>query len=366
MILDMNYWSKVLRKLLIFCLSILGIYLAFKLAIFYMPFLVAFILSLLIEPIIKFGMKKFKLKRRTSAIIVFVVALSIIIGLLIWGIISLINESSNLLNSINIYTEMISNKVNEITNKIDLSKFHLSNDMLNTIQNSGNEILAQVTIWVKDALTGILNFITSIPTIAIYTVISILSLYFICVDKIYIIDQFEHHFPEIWVKKIVKHFRGIINSLGNYLKAQAILILISFVICLIGLIIFKMIGLNVEFPLIAALTIGFVDALPIFGSATAMIPWAIISALNGDITLAIAILILLSIMSITKQFIEPKIVSGKLGIHPIFTLIAMYTGFKFIGVLGMLIGPIVLIILKNIYAEMIDKGVAKSIFEREI
>ena len=57
---------------------------------------------------------------------------------------------------------------------------------------------------------------------------------------------------------------------------------------------------------------------------------------------------------------------GKLGVHPIFTLIAMYTGFKIIGVLGLLLGPIILIILKNIYSNMIDKGFAKSIFEREI
>lgn len=366
MIIDMNYWSNVLKKLLIFGLSILGIYLAFKLAIFYMPFLIAFILSLLIEPIIRFGMKHLKLKRRTIAITVFIIALTIIIGFLVWGIISLISESSNLLVSINDYAERISSNINGIINKMDLDKFHLSSEIINVIQSSGNDILSQITIWVKDALTGVLGFITSIPTIGIYTVISILSLYFICVDKIYIIDQLEHHFPKIWVKKLAKHMKAIIKSLGNYLKAQSILVIISFVICLIGLVIFKIIGLNVEFPLIAALTIGFVDALPIFGSATVMIPWAIISAINGDITLAIAIIILLSIMSITKQIIEPKIVSGKLGIHPIFTLIAMYTGFKFIGVLGMLIGPIVLIILKNIYSGMIDKGVAKAIFEREI
>ena len=107
MIIDMNYWSKVFRKILIFLLSIIGIYLAFKLAIFYIPFLIAFVLSLLIEPIIRFCMKHFKLKRRTSAIIVFIFVLSIIIGLLSWGIFALISESSNLLNSLNIYVEKI-------------------------------------------------------------------------------------------------------------------------------------------------------------------------------------------------------------------------------------------------------------------
>lgn len=70
-------------------------------------------------------------------------------------------------------------------------------------------------------------------------------------------------------------------------------------------------------------------------------------------------------MSIVRQLIEPKIVSKQIGIHPIFTLIAMYTGFKFIGILGMLIGPIILIVLKNIFSTLIDKGIMKSIFDRE-
>ena len=78
-----------------------------------------------------------------------------------------------------------------------------------------------------------------------------------------------------------------------------------------------------------------------------MLPWAIISACTGDITLGVAILILWAIMSIVRQFIEPRIVSGQIGIHPIFTLIAMYTGYKFIGILGMIVGPIILIIIKN-------------------
>lgn len=155
-----------------------------------------------------------------------------------------------------------------------------------------------------------------------------------------------------------KHF-------GCYLKAESILIFVSFVISLIGLYIFKIIGLNIEYPLLAALGIGFVDALPIFGSGTVMIPWAIITAFNGDYVLAISILVLWIIMSVTRQFIEPKIVSKQIGIHPIFTLIAMYTGFKFIGVLGMFIGPILLIILKDVFAGLIDKGVIKAIFERE-
>ena len=71
------------------------------------------------------------------------------------------------------------------------------------------------------------------------------------------------------------------------------------------------VGLNVGFPLITALGITFVDALPILGSGTVMVPWGILSGLNGDLNLGLAIVVLWIIMSITRQFIEPKIVSRK-------------------------------------------------------
>lgn len=196
-------------------------------------------------------------------------------------------------------------------------------------------------------------------------VVTFLALYFICTDKVYIIDQMEHHLPEIWVKKLYKHLKEIITALGKYLKAQALLILISFIISVIGLYIFKIAGLNVKYPLLYALGIGFVDALPIFGSGSVMIPWAIISACNGDMQLAISVFLLWIFMSVVRQLIEPRIVGNKIGIHPIFTLIAMYTGFKLMGVIGLFIGPIMLIILKSIFSDLLDKGVVKSIFSRD-
>jgi predicted PurR-regulated permease PerM len=94
-----------------------------------------------------------------------------------------------------------------------------------------------------------------------------------------------------------------------------------------------------------------------------MIPWGIISALNGDLKLGLCIVGLWIVMNIVRQFIEPRIVSKQIGIHPIFTLIAMYTGFKFIGVIGLIIGPIVLIILNNVFAKSISDGIFKTIFE---
>lgn len=354
---DLNYIYKVIRRVLNITLIIVGVYIGAKLAVFYMPFLIAFVISLMIEPGIKYLMKKTKLSRKMSSIIIFVLVFSIIIGSVTWGIVSLISESTNLLQTLNLYIDKAYTQIQETIGKISISRVSISNDVTNLMQDASKEVLFKISTWITGFLTKLMSVITSIPTIAIYVVITILSVYFVCTDRIYILDFMEHHMPRKWVQKIGVHIREITIKLGGYLKAEAILILVSFIISLIGLYIFKFVGMNVKYPLLIALGIGFVDALPILGSGSVMAPWAVMEALNGDIQLGIAIIVLWIIMSIVRQFLEPKIVSGKIGIHPIFTLIAMYTGFKVIGVMGMLVGPIVLIILKSVFASVLEEGI---------
>lgn len=365
LILDFNYWLKVIKKLLVLSIGIFLIYIGFKVSIFYIPFLIAFILSQLIEPVIRFCMKKLKMRRKVSAILIFIIVLSIIIGLIAGGIITLVSEASNLLENINYYFEKIYNGTQNIISDFNFSKIQLSNELSTILSNSTGDFINTASNWAKNILTSFLNAVTSLPKVGLCIVITILALYFMCTDKIYMLDQIEHHLPEEWVKKLTKHIKALTKKIGCYLKAQFILIIVSFIISLIGLYIFSAIGMKVSYPLLTAIGIAVVDALPIFGSGTVMVPWAVISACNGDITLGISILVLWIIMSIVRQIIEPKIVSRQIGIHPIFTLIAMYTGFRFIGFLGMFVGPIVLIILKEIYGNRIDKGFVKSIFERD-
>lgn len=346
---DLNYIIKIMRKLLNIILLIIGIYIGVKMAVFYMPFFIAFVISLIIEPAIKYLMKKLNLTRKMSSIIIFIIVFSIIVGCVIWGVISLISESTNLLQTLNIYIDKAYTQIQESIGKISITKISVSKNLLNFLQDTSKEILVKISKWITNSLTKLISIITSIPTIAIYTVITILSLYFICTDRIFILDFVEQNISKKWVKKIGVHIKEITKSLSGYLKAEAILILVSFIISVIGLYFFKIIGMNVKYPLLIALAIGFVDALPILGSGTVMVPWAVISGINGDFKLGIGILLLWIVMSIIRQFLEPKIVSGKIGIHPIFTLIAMYTGYKVIGVMGMLVGPIILIILKSIF-----------------
>lgn len=263
MIFNVSYWTRVFKRILYVVFILLGLYIGLKLSIFYMPFLVAFIISLIIEPAIKFIMKKTNLTRRTSSIIIFIIVSVIILGTLTWLIITLFSESSSLLQGLNNYFDKAYIQFQSLISTFDYDKIHLSGEVLSVIENSTEDLLTTASNWLRGALTGLINFVTSLPSIAICIGITVVALYFICVDKIYILDQIEYHLPKVWVKKIRVHLKELIDSLGGYLKAEATLILVSFIVSLIGLYILEFSGFNVQYPLLMALFIGFVDALPI-------------------------------------------------------------------------------------------------------
>ena len=306
-----TYWTSVLKKIFYVVLIIALTIVTFRLSIFYMPFLIAFVISLIMEPAIKLIMKKLKLSRKASSVIVFVIVFGILLGLLAWGVITVVSEATNLLSGFNEYYEMIYSKIQTLVNGFQYDNLKISPEIKGFIQDTATSFLQKLSVYIQRFLSDLIKFFTSIPSMAIYFAVTILALYFICTDKIYMVDELEHHLPEKWVKEIAVHLKQITKTLGGYLKAQLTLILISFVISLIGLYIMHFAGLNVGFPLLIALGIAFVDALPILGSGTVMVPWAIVSSFNGDLTLGISITVLWIIMSITRQFIEPKIVSRK-------------------------------------------------------
>ena len=263
MIFDMSYWTKVGRRILYVVLLFLGLCVGLKIAVFYMPFLVAFIISLIIEPAIKWIMRRFKLTRKTSSIIIFTIALIVILGTLIWLIATLFAESSNLLQSLNDYIDKAYIQVQKLITSLNFDKIKISNEIVGVIQNSTGDMITTISNWVRSILTGLIDFVTSIPSIAICVGITVIALYFICFDKIYILEQIEHHLPKVWVRKLGNHMKDLISTLGGYLKAEATLILVSFIISLIGLYILEFLKFDVTYPLLMALFIGFVDALPI-------------------------------------------------------------------------------------------------------
>ena len=235
MVVDVGYWKKVIKRIITLVATIVAIYFAFKMAVFYMPFLIAFIISLLVEPIIRKLYSKTNLTRKTSAIIVLVIVFVIIVGALIWGIASLIEEGSNLLSSLNIYIDDGYKMISGYIDRLNFEELKISDEAQAILKNSASKLLSNVSSWISNILTSVISWVSSLGNVGIYTIITILATYFTCADRMYILDQIEHHFPRDWVKKFSKNVKKIITLLGGYLKAEATLVGINFILVLIRL-----------------------------------------------------------------------------------------------------------------------------------
>lgn len=134
------------------------------------------------------------------------------------------------------------------------------------------------------------------------------------------------------------------KGIKGYLKAQLMLMFSTFIIFGIGLVI-----IDAPLPILIALIIAILDIVPILGSGIVMIPWSIISFISGNNSMGINLAILYVVVTITRQIIEPKITGDQIGIRPIYTFIATLIGSMIFGPIGVIAGPIIVVILKSLY-----------------
>ena len=360
----MNLNIPLIKKIcyLIFISLIFFIFL--KLFVFYIPFVVAYIISKLLNPVIIKLTKKFNLNRKISSIIV-LTAFFLITGLVvIFGVSKILEESNFFLSMINTYIEKINDFISKIENENKLfGNYFISDSMKNIIIRNINEYFNNLGDSLKNIVTNLITTLKSIPIYFINIIITVLAIYFILSDRFSILDKLEFQFTRKFISKIRSKLDNILNTLFDYLKAEIILVFISFIIVLIGLYIFKLLGMNIKYPFLMAILIGLIDALPILGAGTIMVPWSIILFIEKDTSLGFLILGLFILILCVKQILEPKIVSNKIGVHPIFTLISMYTGFKVKGIIGIILGPIMLIVLKEIFENLLDQGLVNYLNE---
>lgn len=362
---DTSYYTKIIAKVVILALILVGIFLTYKLAIFYIPFIIAMIIAACVEPIIKFFMKYTKMKRKLASIISLILVVLVIGGLLTLGISKIINEATSLLSNLNQYFDIVYEWGLEIVQDFQEGNIQIPEQVTKGLESSVTGIIDVLKNGVINLLTGIINIISSVPNIVTYGFITILAIIFICFDKEYIPNTIKSQVPTKWFEKIKQIINEMCSVSIKYIKAEAKLSFICFVWVLIALNIINLIGIKVQYLFIMTVLIGIIDILPLFGAGAIMLPWAGYTLLTGNIPLAISILVIWIIWAVIKQLLEPKMVSKEMGMHPIFTLIGMYTGFKLLGVLGLILGPIILLIIKNIFSELINKGVLKSFFEMD-
>jgi len=360
-----NY-KKVLVLIGYTLLTILAIYLALKLAIFYLPFLIAYIIYKIIKKPVVFFNKKLRFPKPLAVSLCIILFVAIIGGLgylffssLIDEIISLSQSSSHLLPAA--YNNLM-NLISRFTffyNGLDLSP-----DVIASIQTSFattiETILTRLGNFLNTIVDTIYNTVVSLPQVLVYVIITFLATFFISSDTQFIVDSLEKHIPTKWLQKVSKILNDLFSALGGYVKAQCIMISITCFELFVFFTFYK-----IEYALILAIVIAIIDALPILGTGTVLIPWALFNLIIGNYRMAIYLIILYLFVTVVRQLIEPKVVGTQIGIYPLLTLAAMYTGVRLIGVFGLIVGPVVLIIIKSILSEIYKKGMLKELFEPE-
>lgn len=360
-----KYYKKIGMKVLVLLFILIAFYLAYKLAIFYFPFIIAILVSMCIEPIVRFFTKKLKMKRKLACTIALLLVITILGSMITLGITKLISECTSLISNSNEYFKELYDNAMYFINEAQEGRSFIPVQVVDLIkQSTGGIIDAAKNIAISTG-KSIISTVSSIPTIITYTIITILAIIFTCYDRQFVIDKIKSQVPIKWVEKVKEVYNEMCSVTWNYIKAEAKLSFICFIWVFIALTIADLTPLDIKYPVLMAIIIGFVDLLPLFGAGTVMIPWAIYLAFTGDITLAVVVIVIWGVWAVLKQLIEPKMVSKQIGMHPIFTLIGMYTGFRIFGVLGLMLGPIILLIIFNVFGELLKKGLLKSFFEME-
>lgn len=316
------------------------VYVAPKLIACFLPFIVAWLIAQIINPIVKF-LEKLHIHRRIGVIASMLCVITLLGAIVYFLTSSLAKELSTVLDIIQETTEEgIPVFVQEI---IDILPGGLRTMAQEFAERTEGDIIDFVYPAIKSAISGIGGAAGKLPSAFVFIIALILATYFISYDGERIKNQIKKIIPpdKLYKIRFIKH--KLSKACGGYLKAQAILMSIVFCILLTGFLM-----LDVELALILAFVISIWDAVPVLGSGIILNPWAIINLLQGNYFKAAGFFLLYLIILFTRQLLEPRILSGQLGIHPIFTLVAMYVGLKTMGIPGMILGPIVLIILINI------------------
>lgn len=235
-----------------------------------------------------------------------------------------------------IYTS-VSDSINvffsNLINDFDLSKLNID--------------VKSITSSLSSGITGVYSVVKNIPSALLSLVIGIIAWIFFTKDYNYIVGFIKCQLPES-KKNLLSETKQIFSkTILKMLKAYGLIMFITFCELFLGLTILNLIGvMDNGYVFMIAIAIAVFDILPVAGSGGILIPWAVVSVILGNYPQAIGLIIIYVVITVIRQYIEPKIVGTSLGVHPIVTLAGLYFGLKLFGFMGMFIVPLAVMTLK--------------------
>lgn len=327
----------------------------------FFPFLVALTVAAILQKPVNFICKKTPLKKGIVSVVLVLFSVTVVLGLLTALMVRLGMELKGFFDYLMLQFQDIPSFIEKLEASVSEHLAFLPDKIENAItsfmgkkvdailNNTGAEIDFSAF---KTPLLGVWNTVKQLPSTLIAIVIAIVSCCFMTADFATVKKIILSLFRSETRIKIVRAKNLLVPSLSKMGKAYGLIILITFSELVLGLFLLKLIGIyNGGYIFIFALITAIIDIVPILGTGTVLIPWAIYCLLDGKISLAIGIFVMYVCITVIRQIIEPKLVSNQLGIPPFATIIAMYVGTQIFGVLGIFILPITLVMVKLLNEE---------------
>lgn len=344
--------KKYLRMILNIAFPLAGLYLVCflgpRLLSFFMPFVVGWVIALIANPLVKVLERKVKLVRRHGSMIIIVGVLAMIIGLFYLAFTWLYGELLAFSKDLPALSE---NALNEITKAIRNSQKLLAylpdgleKPLMEFSNNLGGTIAALFSKAAAPTVEIAGNVAKGIPNVMVNTIIMILASYLFLVEHDRIIFSLKSVLPSVvfrYVDYLKKDARGVI---GGYFLAQFRIMFVVAAILAAGLMV-----LGVKYSLVLAVLIALLDFLPIFGTGTVLIPWAVVKLFSAEYPYAVGLILIYITTQVVRQIIQPKIVGDSMGLPPLITLLLLYLGFKVKGIAGMILAVPVGLVFINFY-----------------
>lgn len=355
----MNEPKTYARILVNFLLTLVGILLVVllgpKLLRFFMPFVIAFLISSIANPIVRFMEKKIKIARKYSSVFMIVVVLGAVVGVMYLLVSFLVKQTMNLYDDrFVIYNEMVE-ILDNFTDKLGGVFEMLPVGLQETLSNLQVSLSAWAENFLKSielpGISTVGSYVGSVVEVIFYAIIVVLAAYFLTAERDNMGDWLSRVMPESvkrYYKMIVDSFK---KAVGGYFKAQFKIMIILVIIMFVG---FEI--LNISYSFLLALVIAFLDFLPVFGTGAVFWPWLVVDIVVGDYKQAIFLGVLYLVCQLVKQILQPKMVGDSVGINPLAALFYMFVGYKFAGVIGMIIGiPVGMIAVSLYQAGLFDQ-----------
>ncbi len=361
------------------------LYYALLLALFYcfmkyafglfFPFILAFVVAMVMQRPINFIARKTKIKKGiVSGVMILLVVVIIgflvsLLGVKLWDgiqgfidfLIRKFGDLPNFLDKAELWVadrvaflpqsaeEMINTNMESL---VDTLKKYLTEQSGEIAENAPrlpglSSVLGKVDLSAISSLTsGVVDTAKQIPTVFLAIIVSIFACCFMAADYDNLTDFVKRQFAGK-NENFSKAKNIITTSFKNLIKAYVLIILVTFCEMFIGLSVLKLFNVyKGSWVFFIAIITAIVDIFPVLGTGTILLPWSLYSFISGDIPMGIGVLVLYVFISVMRQFIEPKLVAGQLGLPPFVTIMGMYIGLKLFGIIGMFMVPLTIILIK--------------------